>query len=126
MSQRHTGSSARSGGSRDARHHFAWYPKPKHRGQFFTTPAKDKRISAFQAHHAAAHAGMFEQELDDFVLRHAVLTTSLAHMNEFAVFTAITEQSFSRQIIVNHDVSLRQTVAATHCDQFRITGACTD
>ena len=65
-------------GRRDARHHFASDAGGLQRLHFLATTAEHIRVTALQAQHTAAGAGVLDEQGMDALLWHAVITQRLA------------------------------------------------
>ncbi len=74
--------------------------------QLFTTAAKDKRITAFQTHHAFTLLSFAQQDLVNFFLRYAVVASTFTHEHAVGVAANQIHNVVGDQAVVNHHVCL--------------------
>jgi hypothetical protein len=94
--------------------------------RFFATATKDERVSALQAHNAAAFECFCNDDLVDAVLRRGMCTWLLANINDFYARSEMCEWSVWGTSVNDHCVCESQHRTRAYSQEIWISGAGTN
>ena len=85
--------------------------------RFLPTPAENKRIPAFEAYHTFIFFRLLYQKAADVFLLHGMVGGYLSHINQLRLRRCPAQDAVVRQMIVDDDLRLLQTVHRLEGDE---------
>jgi hypothetical protein len=93
---------------------------------FFAAPAKDERVTAFEAHHLLTGLHGSDHQLVDEGLRRALAAAALAHMHDAGSGGGVFQHGDVDQVVHQNDRGAGNGLDGFERQQFGVTGACAD